>query len=148
MFNHVCCSGRGFHDVIPFEAIAQFDEGGLELLLGGIGTINVKDWRDNTIYKNYQPSDTVRSFFSFIFPLFNPQVILWFWRIVLSFGDEMRHRLLQFVTGTSRVPMNGFSVSSLQRNPSSRLQFQNAIFSAGAVWIKRTTEVLHRKVWK
>ena len=40
---------------------------------------------------------------------------------MLSFGDEMRHRLLQFVTGTSRVPMNGFSVSSLHRNPSSRL---------------------------
>ena len=90
-------------------------------MLGGIGTINVKDWRDNTIYKNYQPSDTVCSFFSLTFPLFNRQVILWFWRIVLSFGDEMRHRLLQFVTGTSRVPMNGFSVSSLHRNPSSRL---------------------------
>ena len=90
-------------------------------MLGGIGTINVKDWRDNTIYMNYQPSDTVCSFFSLTFPLSNPQVILWFWRIVLSFGDEMRHRLLQFVTGTSRVPMNGFAVSSLQRNPSSRL---------------------------
>ena len=69
---HVWSFGRGFHDVIPFEAIAQFDEGGLELLLGGIGTINVKDWRDNTIYKNYQPSDTVHSFFSLTFPLFNP----------------------------------------------------------------------------
>ena len=53
---------RGFHDVIPFDAISQFDEGGLELLLGGIGTINVKDWRDNTVYKNYQSSDTVRNF--------------------------------------------------------------------------------------
>jgi len=27
---------------------------------------------------------------------------------VLSFNNEMRSRLLQFVTGTSRVPMNGF----------------------------------------
>ena len=104
---------RGFHEVIPFDAISNFDEGGLELLLGGIGTINVKDWRDNTIYKNYQPSDTVGNT---LFPVCNSlqspfQVILWFWRIVLSFGDEMRHRLLQFVTGTSRVPMNGFSVS-------------------------------------
>jgi len=85
---------EGFHDVIPPSAITQFDEGGLELLLGGIGSINVKDWRDNTIYKNYEPSDTV---------------ITWFWRLVLTMGDEMRHRLLQFVTGTSRVPMNGFS---------------------------------------
>ena len=40
----------------------------------------------------------------------------------------MRHRLLQFVTGTSRVPMNGFSVSSLHRNTSSRLQFQIHFF--------------------
>lgn len=29
-------------------------------------------------------------------------------QIVLSFNNEMRARLLQFVTGTSRVPMNGF----------------------------------------
>ena len=57
--SNILFSCRGFHDVVPFEAITQFDEGGLELLLGGIGTINVKDWRDNTIYKNYQPSDTV-----------------------------------------------------------------------------------------
>ena len=55
------------------------------------------------------------------------QVILWFWRIVLSFGDEMRHRLLQFVTGTSRVPMNGFAVSWILRISSSRSQFWNAL---------------------
>ena len=29
-------------------------------------------------------------------------------QVVLSFDNEMRARLLQFVTGTSRVPMNGF----------------------------------------
>ncbi len=28
---------------------------------------------------------------------------------VYSFNNEMRSRLLQFVTGTSRVPMNGFT---------------------------------------
>jgi hypothetical protein len=28
---------------------------------------------------------------------------------VYSFNNEMRARLLQFVTGTSRVPMNGFA---------------------------------------
>ena len=67
-------------------------------MLGGIGTINVKDWRDNTEYKKYSAEDAV---------------IQWFWRLVLSFGDEMRSRLLQFVTGTSRVPMNGFAVRTL-----------------------------------
>lgn len=31
-----------------------------------------------------------------------------YFQVVLSFNNEMRSRLLQFVTGTSRVPMNGF----------------------------------------
>jgi hypothetical protein len=38
----------------------------------------------------------------------NNIVIQWFWRAVQSFPNEMRSRLLQFVTGTSRVPVNGF----------------------------------------
>jgi len=31
-----------------------------------------------------------------------------FYQAVLTFDKEMKARLLQFVTGTSRVPMNGF----------------------------------------
>ena len=48
--------------------------------------------------------------FSFFQGDYHPNhiVIQWFWRVVLSFNNEMRSRLLQFVTGTSRVPMNGF----------------------------------------
>jgi len=30
-------------------------------------------------------------------------------KAVYSFNNEMRSRLLQFATGTSRVPMNGFA---------------------------------------
>ena len=87
---------EGFYDVIPKGSIDCFDEKELELLLGGIESIDVKDWRKNTEYKNYLP---------------NNRIIIWFWRLVLSFCDEKRSRLLQFVTGTSRVPMNGFAVS-------------------------------------
>ena len=32
----------------------------------------------------------------------------WFWRAVRSFDKEERAKLLQFVTGTSKVPLNGF----------------------------------------
>jgi len=64
------------------------------LLMCGLQKIDVKDWKDNTVYKGgYSP---------------NHPVIQNFWRVVLSFDNEMRARLLQFVTGTSRVPMNGF----------------------------------------
>ena len=87
---------QGISDIIPLKMIKTFDEGELEFLMSGIGVIDVKDWKDNTEYKNYRPTD---------------KVILWFWRMVLSFGDEMRSKLLQFVTGTSRVPYNGFKVT-------------------------------------
>jgi len=84
----------GFNELVPLNLIKIFDEGELELLLCGIGVIDVRDWKQNTVYKgDYHP---------------NHIVIQWFWRVVLSFNNEMRSRLLQFVTGTSRVPMNGF----------------------------------------
>ena len=35
-------------------------------------------------------------------------VVLWFWTAVRSMEPETRARLLQFVTGTSRVPVTGF----------------------------------------
>ncbi|XP_037817045.1 E3 ubiquitin-protein ligase Nedd-4 isoform X6 [Lucilia sericata] len=84
----------GFGSVIPLNLIKIFDEHELELLMCGIQNIDVKDWRENTLYKGDYHQNHI--------------IIQWFWRAVLSFSNEMRSRLLQFVTGTSRVPMNGF----------------------------------------
>ncbi|XP_017058972.1 E3 ubiquitin-protein ligase Nedd-4 isoform X12 [Drosophila ficusphila] len=84
----------GFGSIIPLNIIKIFDEHELELLMCGIQNIDVKDWRENTLYKGDYHMNHI--------------IIQWFWRAVLSFSNEMRSRLLQFVTGTSRVPMNGF----------------------------------------
>ncbi|XP_022174854.1 E3 ubiquitin-protein ligase NEDD4 isoform X2 [Myzus persicae] len=85
---------QGFGSIVPLSYIKIFDENEMELLMCGIQNIDVKDWKENTHYKgDYSPNNIV---------------IQWFWRGVLSFNNEMRSRLLQFVTGTSRVPMNGF----------------------------------------
>ncbi|XP_054722062.1 E3 ubiquitin-protein ligase NEDD4-like [Uloborus diversus] len=85
---------EGFGEVVPMHLIKLFDENELELLMCGIGKIDVKDWKQNTVYKGSYHANHI--------------VIQWFWRMVMSFTNEMRARLLQFVTGTSRVPMNGF----------------------------------------
>ncbi|XP_038072350.1 E3 ubiquitin-protein ligase NEDD4-like isoform X2 [Patiria miniata] len=86
---------EGFLDLVPLDLLKIFDENELELLLSGLGDINVNDWRTNTAYRGgYHP---------------NHIVIQWLWKAILSFDTEMRSRLLQFVTGTSRVPMNGFA---------------------------------------
>ncbi|XP_073922105.1 E3 ubiquitin-protein ligase NEDD4 isoform X3 [Castor canadensis] len=86
---------EGFFELIPQDLIKIFDENELELLMCGLGDVDVNDWRENTKYKNGYSG--------------NHQVIQWFWKAVLMMDSEKRIRLLQFVTGTSRVPMNGFA---------------------------------------
>uniref|UniRef100_A0A8C4YE32 E3 ubiquitin-protein ligase NEDD4-like n=1 Tax=Gopherus evgoodei TaxID=1825980 RepID=A0A8C4YE32_9SAUR len=67
----------------------------IHLFCMDLSDVDVNDWRQHTIYKNgYCP---------------NHPVIQWYWKAVLLMDAEKRIRLLQFVTGTSRVPMNGFA---------------------------------------
>lgn len=85
---------KGINDVIPLSKLAVFDENELEYLMCGITQIDVEDWKTYTDFKGgYSASH---------------HVVVWFWKAVFSFDNEFRARLLQFVTGTSRVPMNGF----------------------------------------
>nr|XP_048280276.1 E3 ubiquitin-protein ligase NEDD4 isoform X2 [Myodes glareolus] len=86
---------EGFFELIPQDLIKIFDENELELLMCGLGDVDVSDWKEHTKYKNGYSV--------------NHQVIQWFWKAVLMMDSEKRIRLLQFVTGTSRVPMNGFA---------------------------------------
>ena len=41
----------GFNELIPLSLIKVFDENELELLMCGIGSIDLKDWKQNTVYK-------------------------------------------------------------------------------------------------
>lgn len=84
---------QGFYALIPIELISIFDEQELELLVSGLPDIDVDDWKNNTTYVNYTA---------------NCKQINYYWRAVRSFDAEERAKLLQFVTGTSKVPLNGF----------------------------------------
>ncbi|UYV63318.1 WWP1 [Cordylochernes scorpioides] len=84
----------GFSEVMPLEWLQYFDEKELELVLCGMQEIDIDDWEKNTIYKNYTNLS---------------QQIVWFWQLVRRMTNEERARLLQFVTGTCRIPMGGFS---------------------------------------
>ncbi|XP_015206541.1 E3 ubiquitin-protein ligase HACE1 isoform X1 [Lepisosteus oculatus] len=86
---------QGFHTFIPPSLIQLFDEYELELLLSGMPEIDVNDWKKNTEYTSG-------------YDLEEP-VIKWFWEVVESLTQEERVLLLQFVTGSSRVPHGGFA---------------------------------------
>eukprot|EP00116_Pleurobrachia_bachei_P000016 sb/3460278/ len=85
---------KGFAYIIPLSKLAVFDENELEYLICGIAQIDVEDWSKYTEFKGGYSS--------------THHVIVWFWKAIRSFDNEFKARLLQFVTGTSRVPMNGF----------------------------------------
>uniref|UniRef100_A0AC34QA34 E3 ubiquitin-protein ligase n=1 Tax=Panagrolaimus sp. JU765 TaxID=591449 RepID=A0AC34QA34_9BILA len=85
---------QGFTSVFPLEWLQYFDERELELLLCGMQEIDVDDWQRNTVYRHYAPQS---------------KQIVWFWQFVRSLDQEQRSKLLQFVTGTCRVPVGGFS---------------------------------------
>lgn len=83
----------GFNELIPADLVNVFDERELELLIGGIADIDVDDWKKHTDYRGYQEQD---------------DVIQNFWKVIRTWDAEQKSRLLQFATGTSRIPVNGF----------------------------------------
>ncbi|XP_076044003.1 WW domain containing E3 ubiquitin protein ligase suppressor of deltex isoform X2 [Oratosquilla oratoria] len=84
----------GFAEVVPLEWLKYFDERELELLLVGMQEIDVTDWQKHSIYRHYTRSS---------------KQVIWFWQFVREIDNEKRARLLQFVTGTCRVPVGGFA---------------------------------------
>jgi len=84
----------GFSEVVPLQWLQYFDEREIELMLCGMQEIDVDDWEKNTIYRHYQR---------------NSKQVGWFWKFVREIDNEKRTRLLQFVTGTCRLPVGGFA---------------------------------------
>ncbi|XP_062098638.1 E3 ubiquitin-protein ligase UPL2-like [Humulus lupulus] len=85
---------EGFNELIPRELISIFHDKELELLISGLPDIDLDDMRANTEYSGYSAASPV---------------IQWFWEVAQGFSKEDKARLLQFVTGTSKVPLEGFS---------------------------------------
>ncbi|XP_071813245.1 E3 ubiquitin-protein ligase Su(dx)-like [Apostichopus japonicus] len=85
---------EGFNEVVPLVWLQYFDERELELMLCGMQEFDVDDWYNSTVYRHYTRDS---------------KQIQWFWRAVKEMDNEKRARLLQFVTGTCRLPVGGFS---------------------------------------
>jgi E3 ubiquitin-protein ligase NEDD4 len=102
---------RGLLELVPKDLITGFDEDELENLICGTFEIDMyvsvppsvsspkhtdthrDDWEKSTDYRGYQKTDGI---------------IKWFWKCIRSWQPTRRARLLQFTTGTSRVPVSGF----------------------------------------
>ncbi|XP_059079512.1 E3 ubiquitin-protein ligase HUWE1-like isoform X2 [Tigriopus californicus] len=93
---------EGFYNIIPRRLISIFNEQELELLLSGLPNVDVDDLKANTEYHKYQA---------------NSLQIVWFWRALRSFDQTDKAKFMQFVTGSSKVPLQGFGALEGMNGP-------------------------------
>ncbi|GAA6006127.1 hypothetical protein JCM11491_002040 [Sporobolomyces phaffii] len=84
---------KGLYEIVPKDLMQVFTERELELLISGLPEIDCDEWRANTDLVGYTATDPI---------------VGYFWRAVRSFSNEEKAKLLQFITGSSRVPLEGF----------------------------------------
>jgi len=86
---------NGISNVIDLELLRFFNFNEFQFLISGSDEcIDVEDWKKHTVYAG-------------VYGESNP-VIKNFWKVVESFDDEQRRKLLKFVTSRSRTPLFGF----------------------------------------
>ena len=84
----------GFYELVSPELIAIFNPRELELLISGLPDIDVHDLKKNTDYVGWKATD---------------KEIEWFWNVMFALSRNEKAAFLQFVTGSSKVPLAGFS---------------------------------------
>ncbi|GAB9465850.1 Hect e3 ubiquitin ligase [Globisporangium polare] len=85
----------GIYDVVPVHLLAPFDYKELRLLLCGSPKIDLNDWEEHTMVVGKKARSVMR-------------LTTWFWRILRSLPPVQQGHILQFATGSARVPIQGF----------------------------------------
>ena len=98
---------EGLFFYIPKYVIKSLNSYEFELLICGQPFIDVKEWKENSIYKGKFTKST--------------SCVKWFWEEIYKLNQENLRRFLQFSTGSSRVPINGFQ--NLESNRGEKAKF-------------------------
>eukprot|EP00571_Detonula_confervacea_P003423 CAMPEP_0172329052 /NCGR_PEP_ID=MMETSP1058-20130122/60671_1 /TAXON_ID=83371 /ORGANISM="Detonula confervacea, Strain CCMP 353" /LENGTH=4507 /DNA_ID=CAMNT_0013046199 /DNA_START=90 /DNA_END=13614 /DNA_ORIENTATION=- len=113
---------EGFHEMVDPDLISIFSPTELELLISGMPEIDIHDLKKNTDYNGYRPAD---------------REICWFWNIMFALTRSEKAAFLQFVTGSSKVPLAGFSELQGMRGVQ-KFSIVRASGSAGALMSAHT----------
>jgi hypothetical protein len=86
---------RGFHTCLDRSALSIFTPEALKTVVEGLQTIDVKELENHARYEGGFGPDH--------------RVIRDFWNVVQQYSAEKKAQLLEFVTASDRVPVNGIS---------------------------------------
>lgn len=85
---------QGIATLIPLERLQSFDLDELKMLVNGKPTIEVEELRASTVFQGGYSEHS--------------QVVLWLWQALREFSLELRGQFLKFMTGTNKIPLDGF----------------------------------------
>lgn len=108
---------------VPDACFACFDSWkALQDAISGSSRLSLREWREHASYSGGYTPDT--------------PVVTWFWQWVGEMDQSRRARLLQFATGSPRLPLGGFpglkypfTISKLAGETGSRLMMSQSCFS-------------------
>ena len=86
---------KGLISIIPLNFIKIFTIEEFNFILSGQQEINLKDWKTNTIYKGNLTEKN--------------EVVQFFWEALSELNNEELLLFFRFCTGSTRVPIDGFS---------------------------------------
>jgi hypothetical protein len=89
---------RGFYTCLDRTALSIFTPEALQSFIEGVQEIDIDSLQASTAYDGYAADD---------------EIIKWFWEVVKSWDHQKRRLLLEFITASDRVPVNGVSVIGL-----------------------------------
>jgi hypothetical protein len=116
---------EGFFQVVPMDLVQllMYDE--LELMLCGLPWVDTANWKEHTQYRG-------------VYGASHP-VILWFWDCLENMTQPQLSSLLQFCTGSSRMPPEGFSSFRTLRGRSAPFTIESVECSSDSVYPRAHT---------
>lgn len=133
---------RGFRHVFALcESIKLFNHEELERLICGNQEKNCYEFQMLRSVTKYVGGFSDKS-----------RVVNWFWEIAQSWEFELQRKLLQFATGSDRVPPGGmsalpFKISRLGSKDSDSLPLAHTCFNEVCLWEYSSKEKLEQKLW-
>ena len=107
----------GFYYVIPKEIISVLTPDEAELLICGLPYIDLQEWQDFTEYRGELNKSHV--------------TVIEFWSILDELSQDELSQLILFVTGTPRLPVEGFASLKTNRGDPARFTIEPAPYSPG-----------------
>jgi HECT-domain (ubiquitin-transferase) len=105
---------EGFQSVINSDHLNIFTPDEFEMILNGVPFIDLQDWKKNTNYKG--------SFYS------SHKVVEWFWKTLETMNQNELAKFLQFSTGSSKTPVEGFRALESNRGEISPFCLNSVVY--------------------